>query len=220
MNLQEGNTKPVKQTRKTVTLYWEHQVRGLHLISTLELFNLFPFCGSLLKSKLAPFILNSWMHRVNARASARSLCNCCSTFQYLQSFTWTRNTITRDVHADRTEGIHHFLQWWSPEEEEEEDVNKIVKKRPWKTKKKQHSWKISLPIVSFLDSFLDILLPKRSSSLCQSLRSRKWPGLWEISANGWLCIAETVFMAEISFCWCSSSTGISTMWASLISAID
>jgi hypothetical protein len=28
-----------------------------------------------------------------------------------------------------------------------------------------------------------------------------------------------VFMAHISFCWCSSSTGISTMWASFIWAI-
>lgn len=59
MNLEAGNTKPVKQTRQIVIKYCEHQVSGFHLISTLELFIFFPLSGSFDKSKLAPFILNS-----------------------------------------------------------------------------------------------------------------------------------------------------------------
>jgi len=95
----------------------------------------------------------------------------------------------------------------------------MVKNIPWKTKKKQQRWKISRLIETILDSFKAILRPKRFSSLCHSLRSKRWPGQLEISANGWFWIAVIVFMAHISFCWCSSSTGISTIWASFISAI-
>lgn len=51
--------KPAKQTRQMVIRFCEHQVIGFHLISTLELFILFPLCGSFDKSKLAPFILSS-----------------------------------------------------------------------------------------------------------------------------------------------------------------
>ena len=61
-SLEAGNTKPVKQTREKVSKFLEHQVSGLHLISTLELFILFTLLlllGSLERSKLAPFILNS-----------------------------------------------------------------------------------------------------------------------------------------------------------------
>lgn len=114
MNFETGNTKPAKQTRQMVIRYWEHQVSGFHLISTLELFILYPLCCSFDKSKLAPFILSSWIHLVSARFTLLSLCNWFHTFQYLQRFTCTKNTNTKEVESDKTLGIHHFLQtWWS-----------------------------------------------------------------------------------------------------------
>lgn len=204
-----------------VMRYWEHQVSGFHLISTLELFILFPLRGSLERSKVAPFILSSWIHLIRALLSFFSLCNCFHTFQNLKSFIWTRNTNTSDVETDKRLGIHHFLHTCCSERTEE--VNKRVKKKPWKSKKKQQSWKISRLMESILVSLRAMRRPKRSSSLCQSLRSRRWPGLWEISIKGWCWIAETISMVveleHNSFCWCSSSTGISTTWVSFISAI-
>lgn len=215
MNLQVGNSRAAKQRRHRLIRYWEHQVRGFHLTWTLELFILLPlYGGSLERSKLAPFILSSWIHLVSALLSLLSPANCLKTFQYLHNFIWTKATITFDVTADRVDGIHHFLQMVLSSEEFTEDINRMVRKKPWNTKKKQHNWKISLLMVSILVSLMAIRRPKRSSSRCQSLRSKMCPGLSEISVKGWCCIADTDFR-----CWCSSSTGISTMWASLDSAI-
>ena len=156
MNSLAGNTKPVKQTRAMVIRYWEHQVIGFHLISTLELFIFFPHWGSLDKSKLAPFILSSWIHLASARLSFLSLCNCFHTFQNLKSFTWTNNTTTDEVDSNKRAGIHHFLQvscvCWSWSWDLMEEVNNIVKKSPWKMKRKQQSWKISLLRESILVS--------------------------------------------------------------------
>lgn len=118
-------------------------------------------------------------------------------------------------------GIHHFWQTSTPTSLFD-DVNKMVKKRPWNVKKNKQSWKISRLRVSSLVSFLAMRRPERSSSLCNSFRSKRWPGDSEISISGWSWMAEMALMAEIICFWCSPSTGISTRWwwRSFISAIN
>lgn len=218
MNLEAGKTKPVKQRRQMVTTLSEHHFLGFHLISTLELFILFTVCGSFVRSKLAPFILNSWIHLPSALLSLLSLCNCPKTLKYLKTFHCTRDTITREVKRERKDGTHHFRQ--APSSLWIEEVKRRVRWNPWNAKKKQHNWKTSRLMLSNRASLRAIRWPKRSSSLCQSLRSKRWPGLWEISINGWWWIREALLGMDWFCCWCSWSTGISTTWASLYSAMN
>ena len=213
MNLEVTKIMAEKPRREMVMKFLENQVRGPHLISTLELFILFPICGSLDKLKQDPFILSSWTHLVSALFSVFSFCNCPLAFQYIHNFSCTTITNTPDVAPITTAGTHHFLHTMGSEE-----VYKRVRERAWKRKKKQHSWKICCFNDSIFVSRRPILRPKRCSSLCQSFKSNKWPELSEICRNGWCWITEIMRF----WVWFSCSTGISTMWAaveSLVSAI-
>lgn len=90
-------------------------------------------------------------------------------------------------------------------------------------KKNEESWKRSALMVSILVSLWAMRLAKSSSSLCHSFRSKRWPGLSEISVRGWSSMASIMLlvMEHNTFLWwlCSWSTGISTMWVSFVSPI-
>lgn len=130
MNLEAAKTMAEKQKREMVMKFLENQVRGPHLISTLELFILFPIWGSLDKLKQDPFILSSWTHLVSALFSLFSLCNCPDAFQYNHNFSCTMITNTPDVAPIATAATHHFLHTLGSEE-----VYKRVRERAWKRKK-------------------------------------------------------------------------------------
>lgn len=220
-NLGAGNARPANKIKQKVTKLLEHQILGFHLISTLELFLIFLLLSQKLisfdRSKLAPFILSSWTARPRARLSVFSLFTRSVTFQYLHNFTCTNTTIAAEVDAPRKEGTHHLLHRMTPNwASAAEEVKRRVVTKAWKTRKEQQRWNISRRRVSSLVSATEMRWEKRCSSLCQSLRRRRCPGLFEISIIGCCWIIIAVFDC---WSWNSSTIGISTMCVSFDSPI-
>lgn len=217
MNLDAAAMRPETQRRKTVTRFLENHLRGpCHWTSTLELFARLTVCGSLDRSKLAPFILNSWRHRASARASPLSLCSSFHPLQYAQTIACTEDTITSEVIKESKEGTIQFLQMlfsWNLWVEEK----RIVREMAWKVRKRherRNAWRLES---SRRDSIAVARREIRSSSLCHSFRRRRWPGLPEISVRGWWCIV--VPGDGIKADWSSSEavgTSTTTMWVSLL----